>query len=65
MCIRKDWNPTELLGYVSTWSAVRRAEQAGATEILHSFAADLSELWGDPMSTRPVSWPVVMRLGML
>jgi DNA-binding MarR family transcriptional regulator/SAM-dependent methyltransferase len=65
MRIRKDWNLTELLGYVSTWSAVRRAEQAGATEILHSFAADLSELWGDPTSTRPVSWPVVMRLGIL
>ncbi|MGW1740228.1 methyltransferase domain-containing protein [Nocardia sp. NPDC001965] len=65
MHIRKDWNLTELLGYIATWSAVRRAEQAGATEVLHSFAADLSALWGDPATVRAVSWPVVVRAGTL
>ncbi|WP_189094092.1 methyltransferase domain-containing protein [Nocardia jinanensis] len=65
MQIRKNWNLAELLGYVSTWSAVRRAEADGATAVLHSFAADLTELWGDPTAKRTVSWPLVMRLGIL
>ena len=65
MRIEKDWTLSEMLGYVSTWSAVRRAEHAGDTAILHSFAADMTELWGAPTTTRRVSWPVVMRLGIL
>ncbi|WP_245662651.1 class I SAM-dependent methyltransferase [Nocardia vermiculata] len=63
MQIEKTWTLNEMLGYVSTWSAVRRAEQAGDTAALHAFATDMTELWGDPTSLRQVSWPVVMRLG--
>jgi SAM-dependent methyltransferase/DNA-binding MarR family transcriptional regulator len=65
MQIEKTWDLNEFLGYLSTWSAVRRVEGAGRTEVLESFAADLTDLWGDPTTTRQVTWPVTMRLGIL
>ncbi|MGQ9369516.1 class I SAM-dependent methyltransferase [Azospirillum sp. ST 5-10] len=57
----RTWGLGDFLGYVSTWSAVRRAVEAGRDDILESFAADLARLWGD--CGRPVTWPVAMRLG--
>lgn len=65
MGIEKDWTLGELLGYLSTWSAVRRVEEAGRPEVLRDFGADLAELWGDPATTRRISWPINMRLALL
>ena len=61
--IRKDWTLSDLLGYISTWSAVRRASEAGQDVLLHRFAGDITELWGDPATRHEVRWPINMRLG--
>lgn len=61
--IRRDWTLGELLGYIGTWSATRRARDAGAGALLDRFSADMTALWGDPASTRPVTWPVNGRVG--
>ncbi|MBY4594432.1 class I SAM-dependent methyltransferase [bacterium BD-1] len=63
--IRKSWNLEELLGYISTWSAVHRACEAGREDISQSFAADLIELWGNSLQYREVRWPLNVRLGKL
>ncbi|MBS0364680.1 MAG: class I SAM-dependent methyltransferase [Proteobacteria bacterium] len=63
--ISKAWNLGEMLGYISTWSAVRSAREASREDILQSFSADLTALWGDPTHRRPVRWPINMRLGKL
>lgn len=65
LAIAKKWSLDALLGYISTWSAVRRAYEAGCAGIVQNFAADMTALWGDPMHERPVRWPINMRLGML
>lgn len=61
--IERNWGLGDLLGYVSTWSATRRAVEAGRGDIPETFAADLSRLWGPRGRKRPVAWPVHMRLG--
>lgn len=61
--IRLAWNLDELLGYLSTWSAVRRAREAGREDILLSFADELAASWGERDTKRPVVWPINMRLG--
>lgn len=61
--IRRDWDLEQLLGYISTWSAVRSVREASRADILQRFAADLSALWGDPTRRRQVRWPINMRLG--
>ncbi|MBS0985919.1 class I SAM-dependent methyltransferase [Acetobacter thailandicus] len=65
MMINRDWNLDEFLGYISTWSAVRRAKDAGKTNILTHFASDIANMWGIPATKRLVTWPINMRIGTL
>lgn len=63
LVIRRDWTLGALLGYIGTWSATRRARDAGDGGLVDRFAADMAELWGDPSTARPVAWPVNGRIG--
>lgn len=65
MCIRLAWTLDELLGYVATWSATRRAREAGREDVLHAFAGDLASAWGAPDARRTLEWPLNMRVGTL
>ena len=65
MAILRRWRAADFLGYVSTWSAVRRAREAGKEELLSAFARDMTRLWGDPVQARPIRWPIAMRLGII
>lgn len=63
IAMEKHWDLSELLGYISTWSAVRSAREASQEHMLADFASDLTAAWGDPDTKRPVQWPLNMRLG--
>lgn len=63
--IRLDWQLSEFLGYLRTWSAVCRAQEAGREEVLLHFADDISRAWGDASTRRAIAWPIGMRIGRL
>lgn len=63
--ITHHWNLDGLLGYLSTWSAVYRAREAGQGDILSHFAQDIAGAWGDPTTCRPIHWPVSVRIGKI
>lgn len=63
LTIAYDWPLDALLGYISTWSAVRRAQEKGQAALVTRFADDIARSWGDPETTRRVRWPVTIRLG--
>ena len=63
--IRKEWHLAQLLGYISTWSAIRKARDAGRADLLTAFADEFSALWGDAGARKSVSWPINMRIGRL
>ena len=63
--IRCTWPLTQFLGYLSTWSAVRSAREAGQEQLLHAFRNDMAAAWGDPGLARLVRWPIHMRIGRL
>lgn len=65
MAIQKAWPLAELLGYLSTWSAVKHAVKQGHGQVIERFATDLAARWGDPETRRPVSWPINMRIGIV
>jgi SAM-dependent methyltransferase len=65
LTIRRDWALEDFLGYISTWSAVRRAVESGASAIPERFGRDIAALWGDPTSCHAVQWPVTLRAGRL
>jgi len=54
-----------LLGYLGTWSAVKRARAAGQEALITAFAADATRLWGDPDTEQTLSWPLTVRAGRL
>jgi hypothetical protein len=64
MEIRLQWDLAALMGYVSTWSAVKRALDAGQDALLVRFYDDMHELWGDPAQKRTFSWPINIRAGI-
>lgn len=63
LSIKLDWDLPAFLGYVSTWSAVRKAQQDAQQDLLLRFAQDLAAMWGDATDTRTISWPINMRVG--
>jgi hypothetical protein len=58
----REWSAAAFLGYISTWSAARRAREAGKGALLTAFFQDLLALWGDPQPPRitagrsPCAW---------
>lgn len=61
--IEKNLTLDALLGYFSTWSAVRAAREAGQEHLLEDVGRDLAELWGDPSTERRTTWPIGGRVG--
>jgi hypothetical protein len=63
LSIERDWNLTQLLAYVDTWSATQALRRAEGAEAIQQMAAHLSTVWGDPTRTRRVHWPLTIRAG--
>lgn len=62
--IEEDWNLHQLLGYVSSWSAVARCMEREGTDPLEDLATVVSRGWGEPDSIRRITWPISMRVGV-
>ena len=61
--IKLSWDFDAFLGYISTWSATRRAREAGELNLLHGFAEKIHLAWGDRATRYEISWPVNIRMG--
>ena len=59
------WDLHQLLGYLGTWSAVKRFEERETRDPLGSTRPELGRAWGDPRQRREVSWPVALRVGTI
>lgn len=59
-----EWRLADLLGYLGTWSAVKRCREATGRDPLAGVAGPLREAWGEPETPRPVRWPLHLRVGM-
>jgi hypothetical protein len=59
--IVEQWTLDRFLGYLRTWSAVRRYQQATGTDPLSLVEGDLRAAWGG--EARMVRWPLALRAG--
>ncbi|MBY0488842.1 MAG: class I SAM-dependent methyltransferase [Gemmatimonadaceae bacterium] len=59
-----EWTKGQLLGYLSTWSAITRCKALTGQDLLAEFEAALEEAWGT-RSTVLVEWPLTLRVGYL
>ncbi|MEM8751735.1 MAG: class I SAM-dependent methyltransferase [Pseudomonadota bacterium] len=62
--IVREWSAEAMSAYVATWSATRRAREAGAGGVVERFMADLATLVpaGEAMRVR---WPIHVRAALL
>ncbi|MFM9376273.1 class I SAM-dependent methyltransferase [Gordonia sp. VNK21] len=61
--IERDWTLDQFIGYLTTWSATRRAREAGDAQSLTRLRDDLAAGWGG--GTRRVRWPVTLLAAQL
>jgi SAM-dependent methyltransferase len=59
--IRLHWDLAAMLGYLDTWSSVRRARARTGRDPLALLAAPLAAAWGE--AAREVRWPIALRAG--
>ncbi|VTU00436.1 sam-dependent methyltransferase : SAM-dependent methyltransferase, putative OS=Geobacter metallireducens (strain GS-15 / ATCC 53774 / DSM 7210) GN=Gmet_0795 PE=4 SV=1: Methyltransf_11 [Gemmataceae bacterium] len=57
------WDLAHFVGYINTWSAVRKYEQKFGHSPMPAISEELAAVWGDPATVRPVRWKFSMRLG--
>lgn len=60
--IRMSWRLDELVGYLGTWSAVKRCRET-AGDPLPALAERLVAVWGLPASEKEIVWPIALRIG--
>jgi len=60
--MEKAWTLPELLGYVRTWSAVRRYAQARGEDPVAGLERDLAERWGPPGEAHKAIWDLDLRV---
>jgi SAM-dependent methyltransferase len=58
-----NWNLEQLIGYLGTWSAVKKYEQVKGENPLEPIAEELQKVWADQDLPRLVSWPLTLRVG--
>lgn len=61
--LRANWNLPQLLGYISTWSAVKRYRETRGVDPLPALAEQLVSVWGSPGTLKPLEWPTFWKLG--
>ena len=60
-----DWSMHQMIGYMSTWSAVRAFREATGVDPVAGVREEIAEAWGDPQAIRRVRWPIHLRLGRI
>jgi len=57
------WTLDDYIGYLRTWSATQRYQQARQSDPIEMIAATLATAWGDAQRIRTVLWPIHVRAG--
>jgi len=60
--IIQQWTLSDLLNYLSTWSAVRRFSASEGVNPVDMITPALEKTWGDSQKIRKVSWPISLNL---
>lgn len=61
--MQEDWQLGHLVGYLGTWSAVKRYREETGDDPLQRIIGDLQQAWGEPQQSKPVSWPLGLLVG--
>lgn len=57
-----EWNMSHLLGYLNTWSAVKKYQNKNGVNPVDAIHDELLTLWGEPEKVMPVIWPLNIKV---
>ncbi|MBL7049749.1 MAG: methyltransferase domain-containing protein [Nitrospira sp.] len=60
--MKAEWNLNELLGYISTWSAIKKFESVNKVSPMNDLHTRMSKVWGNPAEKVPVNWPLTLQI---
>lgn len=63
LTMQAEWDLNAFIGYLSTWSAVKRYRATHGLDPLSALVDDLKPLWGFPETRKRLQWPVFLRVG--
>ncbi len=63
--LQKIWDLEELSGYIHTWSASQRYQEASQESPLKPIGQSLLSAWGDPKEKKIIHWPILERMAIL
>ncbi len=58
------WSLEQVLGYLGTWSAVRKYRESNEHDLIEDVAARLQPAWGEAALEKAISWPLSLRIGI-
>jgi SAM-dependent methyltransferase len=61
--MKAEWTLDELLGYLRTWSAVKRYLADQGSDPVADVEPALNKLWGEDQSRKTIRWPLKLRVG--
>ncbi len=57
-----EWNLSQLMGYLCTWSAVKKYQQEQGSNPVETVHDDILKAWGEADQTLPVTWPLSVKV---
>jgi SAM-dependent methyltransferase len=57
------WSLEEVVGYLRTWSAIRRFVARVGHDPLEVVSDEMMRAWGDPEEKRLMRWPLILKVG--
>lgn len=60
--MKAQWDLSQLVGFLNTWSATKRFEQAKGANPVDQIYNELALTWGDPRHKRQLTWPLTIRI---
>lgn len=60
--MQQDWTLQQLVGYLETWSAVKKYQKETGNNPLDTIRQELTDQWGQAEITLAVKWPLTVRL---
>ncbi len=60
----QNWTLEHLIGYLNTWSAVKKFIQQNEYNPIEKLQQDLEQFWGEKQ-TKPIHFPILLRIGRI
>jgi SAM-dependent methyltransferase len=61
--ILRNWNLSELIGYLNTWSSVQKYININATNPIDLIAQELAKVWQNPDNQQLITWDIYLKVG--